>query len=378
MPTDHPAKLDAPFTVLVLGGYGNFGTIICERLCGIHGIKTIVAGRDLGKSKALADRIGASSIALDIDQSNLTESIKSIGTHLVISTVGPFQQQDYRVAKAAIEAGAHYVDLADARSFVCGITSLDDSARQKDVLIASGASSVPALASAVVDIAQSKFSRLDSIHHGISSSEKTPGVATVAAVLGYCGKPIQQWRDRQWVTAYGWQDLFAHDFPEPLGRRRMANCDIPDLDLFPARYPSIATARFSAGVGLSATQIGTWILSWLVRVRLIKDASSLASFLRSAAVCMEPFGDRLSGMFVQLSGIGLDGKPLKWTWDLVAKNNHGPNIPCMAAVALARKLASGTLSSRGARPCIGMITLDEYLAELQEFDISISERSWTT
>ena len=43
---------------------------------------------------------------------------------LVIHTVGPFQQQDFAVAQAAIAAGAHYCDLADARRFVCGIGAL--------------------------------------------------------------------------------------------------------------------------------------------------------------------------------------------------------------------------------------------------------------
>jgi len=36
----------------------------------------------------------------------------------VIHCAGPFQSQDYRVALAAMAAGAHYLDLADGRQFV--------------------------------------------------------------------------------------------------------------------------------------------------------------------------------------------------------------------------------------------------------------------
>jgi hypothetical protein len=46
----------------------------------------------------------------------------------------------------------------------------------------------------------------------------------------------------------------------------------------------------------------------------------------------------------------------------------------MAAVALARKLAAGTLNARGAMPCLGLLTLGEYLAELDGLAISSALR----
>ena len=50
-------------------------------------------------------------------------------------------------------------------------------------------------------------------------------------------------------------------FPAPLGPRWVANCDIPDLELFPARYAGVRSVRFSAGVGLRITQFGTWAVT---------------------------------------------------------------------------------------------------------------------
>ena len=47
----------------------------------------------------------------------------------------------------------------------------------------------------------------------------------------------------------------------------------------------------------------------------------------------------------------------------------------MAAVALARKLAAGTLQARDAMPCLGLLTQDEYLAELQGLAISNALRT---
>jgi hypothetical protein len=47
------------------------------------------------------------------------------GPHLVIDAAGPFQGSDYRVPSACIAAAIPYLDLADARDFVCGIGALD-------------------------------------------------------------------------------------------------------------------------------------------------------------------------------------------------------------------------------------------------------------
>lgn len=364
-----------PFTVVVLGGYGNFGAIVSRALVKIPGVEVVVAGRNQQQAETVSSKIGARSVQLDADAVGLAEKLVTLGARMLISTVGPFQGRDYQVPQAAIAAGAHYADLADARAFVSGISVLHDAAVARDVLVTSGASSVPALASAVIDFLLPRFSRLDEIHHGISSSEKIPGLATVAAVLGYCGKPMRQWRDGHWVEAFGWQEQVPHDFAAPLGRRWVSNCDIPDLEIFPARYVGVRTVRFSAGVGLKPSQFGTWLLSWLVRAKLLRNADALAGMLRKAGVLLEPFGDGLSGMFVRLRGTGLDGTPQQVVWELIARNNHGPSIPCMAVVALARKLAAGRISTRGALPCVGLVSLDEYLAELSGLEITVAVRS---
>lgn len=362
----------SPITVVVLGGYGNFGAVISRALARIPNLDVVVAGRYLAKAQALASEIGARPAEIDVNGTELAEQFVTLRARMVISTVGPFQGQDYRIAQAAIEAKAHYADLADARDFVCRISALNEAAIKNGVLVTSGASSVPALSGAVIDTLASRFSQIESIHDGISSPSKIPGPATVAALMGYCGKPIRQWRDGKWGRVYGWQELMPHGFSAPLGRRWVGSCDVPDLELFPARYQGVRTVRFSAGVGLRIEQFGIWALSGLVRARLLPNAAILAKPLRRAGIWLEPLGDGLSGMFVEIKGTGQDGRPLQLTWELIAAQNHGPNIPCMAAVALARKLAVNQLTARGAMPCVGLVSLDEYLAELKDFDITVT------
>lgn len=358
-----------PFRILVLGGYGNFGSIIVRRLSQAANIHVLIAGRDLHRAQALAGETGGEAVCLDMNCPDLIERLKALQADVLISTAGPFQGQDYRVARAALAARMHYVDLADARAFVCGIDQLDAEARDAGVLVCSGASSVPTLSAAVVDHFLPCFSRLDGISHGISSAAKMPGKATLASVLNYCGKPFQQWRQGRWQPVYGWQGMMTHRFLPPLGKRWVVNCDVPDLELFPQRYPTVENVSFLAGTGLKSTLFGAWVLSWLVRIRLLKSALPLTDILYRLAQKLEGIGNGRSGMFVRLQGTGHDGQPLGLCWELHAHNDHGLNIPCMAAVVLARKLAAGTLHQQGAIPCMGLVTLEEYLAEMENLDI---------
>jgi hypothetical protein len=347
---------------VVLGGYGNFGRLIARALSSEPSIEPLIAGRDEAKARAMAAQLGAGFARLDADDPQLGNRLADLGAKLVISTAGPFQGQDYRVARAAIAAGAHYVDIADGREFVCGIDGLDDEARAAGVLVTSGASSVPALSSAVVDRYAREFSALETIDIGICTSSRIPGIATVKAVLGYSGKPIPGLR-------HGWQGLRRHRFRQAPFARWICDCDVPDLQLLPIRHPGLLSLRFGAGLQPTFVHWGLWALAGAVRAGL---GWSRARGAESVAACsrrVEALGSSRCAMFVRLSGRDANRHARAITWELVAENHEGANIPCMGAVSLARKLASGGLET-GARPCVGLIDHDEYLAELRPYRVS--------
>ncbi|GAA0324735.1 saccharopine dehydrogenase NADP-binding domain-containing protein [Sphingomonas oligophenolica] len=360
--------------VLVIGGYGNFGSYIAKALADEEAIQLLIGGRSAEKARAFATGLGtihpAEAHAIDID-GDIPAALARIRPDIVIHTTGPFQTQDHRVARACVGQGCHYVDLADARDFVASIGTLDGSAREKDVLVVSGASSVPCLTAAVIDDYLPSFARLDSIDYGISAAQQTNrGLATTSAVLSYVGKPFTALRDGVMRTVYGWQDLHAEQYPQ-LGTRLFGDCDIPDLTLFPARYPGLRTQRFSAGHELAILHIGTWLLSWLVRFGLVRSLSDHAESLLRLALLFDRFGSSRSGFHMYLSGIGHDGTRRQERFFLIARSGHGPYIPCMPAILLARKLARREIAQRGAMPCLDLITLGEYLAALEGLDITV-------
>jgi NAD(P)-dependent dehydrogenase (short-subunit alcohol dehydrogenase family) len=360
--------------VLVIGGYGNFGSYIVRALAREPDIRLLIAGRSPAKAGTFITGLAAAhppeAHALDI-HADPGPALAAAAPDIVIHTVGPFQGQDYRVAEACIAAHAHYLDLADARAFVAGIGALDQQAKQAGVAIVAGASSVPCLSAAIIDHYRPRFARLDAVDYGISAAQQTNrGLATASAVLSYIGRPFTTLKDGLWVTVHGWQDLHAETYPE-LGRRLFGNCDVPDLDLFPARYPGLNSVRFGAGHEIALLHLGTWALGGLVRARLLPPLDRFAERLLSASARFDRFGTGRSGLHMFLTGADAAGREKRIRFFLIARSGDGPNIPCMPAILLARRLARGGTIPPGARPCLDLIDLDEYLAALAGLDVSV-------
>jgi hypothetical protein len=358
--------------VLIIGGYGNFGSYIARALASDPNMSLLIGGRSKAKADALAAELRAanpaSGCALDID-GDIAARLREIAPDVLIHTTGPFQLQDHRVARAAIAAGAHYLDLADAREFVATIGELDGDAKHAGVAVIAGASSVPCLTAAFIDRYRSRFARLDSAVYGIAAAQATNrGVGTAAAILSYVGKPFTILASGRRKRVFGWQGLHAVRYPE-LGTRLFGYCNIPDLDLFPERYPDLEELRFVAGHEVKALHMGTWLLSWIVRLGVIRSLSPYAKPLLQLSFLFDPFGSDKSGFHMFLSGTGSDGQPETIRIFMVARQVHGPYIPCVPAILLARRIAAGEPIAPGARPCLDLVTLDEIMAAIAHLDI---------
>jgi hypothetical protein len=94
----------------VLGGAGAVGRTAVERLRGF-GLPVRVGGRDLARASEVARTFAADAVAVDLfDDASLAAFCA--GCSVVLNCAGPSYQVLDRVARAAVEAGAGYVDAA--------------------------------------------------------------------------------------------------------------------------------------------------------------------------------------------------------------------------------------------------------------------------
>jgi uncharacterized membrane protein len=361
-----------PTRTLILGATGHFGKRLCQRLAIDNRDTLILASRSIDSASTQVRELARHNPGLQLETAridqlsgDLSAQLARCAPDIVIHTAGPYQELGYQVARSCIDIGAHYIDLADGRDFVTGITRLDREARDADVLVVSGASTLPGLSSAVRNEYRGRFSQLETIEICIAPAHQTPrGLGTVQAVLGYCGKPFDTLQDGAMRRTFGWQGLRPFRHPD-LGWRLAADCDVPDLDLLAMDVDGVRTVRFQASLEAIWEQLGLYLMAGLTRLGLVKDWRKLAPALVSISGRLSRLGSCVGGMHIKMCGNDLDGKALQVEWFLTARQNHGPEIPGIPAAIIAKKLASRDMVLRGAMPCVGLITLADFAAEMR-------------
>ncbi len=359
--------------VLVLGGYGTFGSRIVRALCD-KGYLVTINGRHFHQAEALKNNIMQDNIhakikvsCFDVNQ-QLGVHLNKLSPDLVIHTCGPFQDQQTHIVELVLNAGAHYIDLADSRDYVQHMMAFDDLAKTKNLTAITAASTVPALSSAVLTHLQQQFQiqSFTQVKIGISPGQRTPrGLATTEAVLSYIGKPMKPWPSVK-GKKYGWGDTYLQSYPS-IKNRLMSNCEAPDLDLLPDYY-DIEKLRFAAGMESKLLHRCISFLAWLIKMGLPIEPKKRAAGLLRASRWFDRFGTTDGGMHVAMKALNVTGEQIEKTWFIEAFGNHGPQIPAIPAIIMADKILSLGCQS-GMMPCVNLITLEAFLNELEAFDI---------
>ncbi|MEW5250612.1 saccharopine dehydrogenase NADP-binding domain-containing protein [Microbulbifer sp. 2201CG32-9] len=357
--------------VLILGGYGTFGSRIAQLLGSDPALHLIIAGRDKLKAAETASRLptSAESLRLQRDAINLSAQLEDLHLDLLIHCAGPFQNQDYRVARACIDARIPYIDIADARRFVCDFPRLSNAAQRAGVTLVSGASSLSALSSAVLQQAQRELAEIHTADIVIAPAHRiSRGPATVRAGFESLGRGFPVLQDDRWHETFAGGSLRHTRLAHPVGGRYVCDFDVPDLELWPRQLPALSSVRFGTGVQPRALQLGLALCARLARLNLPATTPRLARLAGSLA-SRWPGGSPHGGMKVLISGRDGSGMPCTYQWQILGLNADGPWIPAAPAAALARKFLSGQAPAQGAHTCWQLLTLEDILAELAPYSV---------
>ncbi len=342
-------------TVLILGATGLFGGHLARQLIAEGRFDVVCAGRTEAKLKAFTATHGGRYIAFD--RSSPEAALEAISPFAVVDTAGPFQSySDYGFARACLEAGAHYLDIADAPDFVQNITSLDSLAKANALTAISGASTTPALTSAV--LTAFNMPQIDTVETTILPGNQTPrGLSVMRAILGQVGQPMLVWENGAWHKARGWSRL-SHTALR-VGSTRLN----PRPASLVNTADSLLAAHFNAQTILPRAGLELGLFHHTLRLArfLPFPLGPLTKPAHIAAGWFQAFGSDLGGMRVRASGGGITK-----TWDLIALDGHGPKIPVQPAALLLTHLANGQ-TAPGARPCIAELLLPELEAAMTRF-----------
>lgn len=361
--------------VVLVGASGVFGARLARMLARRPDVTLVLAARRprpletlLAELQAGGARASIEVAVLDRDQPS---DLEPLCPFVVIDAAGPFQGQDAAFAKAVLAAGAHYVDLADARDFVAAFPGrLSAAAREAGRWAITGASSTPALTCAAMDALTEGWTRVDRIEAAISPGAKAPrGLSVTRAILRWTGAPVSVFANGVETTRPGWSHPHRLAFPG-LGRRWIGLAQTPDLDQLKARYAPTREALFGAGLELAPLHLGLWLLSFARRWGLLRTLEPLAAPLNAGAGLLAPLGSDRGGMTVRVEGLDAAGSAVAARWSLWAERGAGPNVPAAPAAAVVGALLDGTLAGPSdAGACVGLLDLAVLLAPLEGLPI---------
>jgi hypothetical protein len=218
--------------VLVLGGYGTFGTHICRELA-IWGVPLTVGGRDRTRAAAFARALGPTSGSRVVDASQLASCQAAMHGHgVAVLCAGPFDRLDATVLEACLATGCHYADIADDRGYTALVRRHGPAFRDRGLAAVYGCSSLPGISGALALLArQGTAARVERARATLFIGNNNPkGQAAVRSLLAGLGRPIAAPQG----TLRGFRDREVVPLPAPFGRRAVFNFDSPEYDLFPS------------------------------------------------------------------------------------------------------------------------------------------------
>jgi hypothetical protein len=352
--------------ILILGGYGTFGGRLAHLLADEARLTLVIAGRSRAKAGKFCREIEgpAETVPLAFDrEDDVARQLREAAPDILVDASGPFQSygDPYRVVRACIARGIHYLDLADASDFVKGIARFDAEAKARGVFALAGVSSFPVLTAAVVRKLSAGMARVEHVTGGIAPSPYAGvGLNVIRAIASYAGKPIEIGPG---VTRHALIDArrttIAAPGRLPLYPIRFTLVDVPDIKVLPELWPGLRTVWMGDGPVPGILHRALSACAWLVRLRLLPSLSFLAP-LMFRAINVLSFGEHRGGMFVAVEGAGAGGEPMRQSWHLIAEREDGPFIPSMAAEAIIRHCLDGKRPAAGARPATAELELTDY------------------
>jgi hypothetical protein len=338
--------------IAVFGGYGTFGARVSRDLAG-RGHRVIVAGRDARRAEALALALGPAHAGVAADVRDVDACRRAIrGAAVAVVCAGPFSALGRAPARAALEEGTHYVDIADDRAYIRALHDLDAEFTRARLCAAYGCSSLPAVSSALalslVGTGERPARARVTLYIGGANPK---GEASVRAMVERLGRTVRAADG----THSGFGDPQTIPLPPPFGPRTAYTFDGPEHDLFP---PLLGVSAVDVRVGFELPLANAGF-ALMARTGAHWGRRTAAVLARLAALA-PTIGTSGGAVLVELTWS--DGR--RATRALVA-DQGGQRMAALPCALVAQALASGPPPVVGVRPPSHVVAPPDLLAAME-------------
>lgn len=205
--------------LLVLGGCADMAVPLLKRVRDDALFdEVILADLDAAKARRLAAEYGPKFQGVFCDATDSAQIISLMqGCNVVACYVGPFYRFERPLAACAIEAGVHYVSIADDYDAYLDVSTLDDTARQAGVKILTGFGNSPGITQVLAAKGYHALDRPRRIHvNWCAGAGERVGTSNLMHLFHIFEGTTLQWRDGQEVRVQTGTAPKRVKFPEPI------------------------------------------------------------------------------------------------------------------------------------------------------------------
>ena len=352
--------------IVVYGGDGFFGRLVVRDLLEHTRAEIVIASRrprDIS-FPGFETRVRKRESDLN-DEASVLSTIDAAA--VVVSCVGPFQNQPLSILKACVQKRIPYIDVADDRDFVVRCHEISSRVREAGIPAFVGCSVVPGISSLLTKYCQKEIPQIECTRIFISPGTKHPrGNGSFLCLLSTVGERIQT---NENAAILGWTNRERVEFPPPMGNRWVYSVvDIADYFLQP-KYFGVNKVDFKVGSELTLLNFSLSIIRTLKRVTGTTSIGWLTSASRGLVSLMALFGTSQGSVMVEVSGRSPEGSS-KIFMSVLAEQ-HGEIIPAILPSLAAQMILQRQIASPGIVPLAEWLSSKALAHELKERQVKI-------
>lgn len=228
--------------ILVIGGYGQVGQVICTNLSNIFPTKVIAAGRNFQKAKDFSLLTSGKVIPEQIDIYSIDKNSKLLKDICVV--IMCLDQKNVRFVNICIENKIHYIDISPSYTILSQIESLNHKAKEFETTLVLGVGLAPGLSNLLVKYSKAYLDTINLVDIflllGIGEKHGRDGVewllnninSDFTVVENNCKKTVKSFEDRKKTkllpqlklkTTYRFNLADQHIIPKTLGIKTVSS-----------------------------------------------------------------------------------------------------------------------------------------------------------
>lgn len=361
--------------VMVLGGAGDMGSRAVRDLAQQPEVKTLIIGDyNEAKAKALAGSLGPHVRAVQVDANDPRSLAAAMELcDVVASAVGPFYKFEVKCARAAIEAGRHYLSLCDDYDAAQGVLGLHDQALQRNVTVLTGMGWTPGLSNILARKGADQLDSVDEIHvHWGGSSSDSEGFAVILHTLHIFTGLVPTYRDGELVAVQAGTGRERTRFPAPVGEVDVYHLGHPEPVTLPRSFRGVRRVTLKGGLTEGFLVSLAKMLSQFRMTDTPTKRHRIAALIKPLLPTLGKIGKPVnpcSAIRVEVRGIR-GGQPARVVYSAADHMNNLTGLPlAIGAVMIGR----GDITARGVVAPEDCVPTEVFLRELVRRNITVYE-----